>query len=133
MFKKIEQREVKKIEPSYFQQMLNSVFPNQNDDDEEEEEEETDEQKKKETPDFVNQANAEELAGNENDNGEISIKRSKTTGNIQFENENGINEDENLNHSNHRNDNENTTNINDKPAIEIDDSNAGGKKRRNKK
>ena len=34
--KQIEKREIKKIEPSYFQQMLNQVIPYQGDDDDEE-------------------------------------------------------------------------------------------------
>ena len=44
----IQKREVKKIEPSYFQQLLNQVIPLQNDDDEEEEEEVDDKEKKDE-------------------------------------------------------------------------------------
>jgi hypothetical protein len=49
--KEIEKRQVKKIEPSYFQQLLSSVVPIGGDDEEEEEEEEedkTDDKKKKE-------------------------------------------------------------------------------------
>ena len=44
--KQIEKRQVKKIEPSYFQQMISSMVPTANDDDEEEEEEEEDDKKK---------------------------------------------------------------------------------------
>ena len=43
----IEKRKVKKIEPSYFQQLLSSVVPMGNDEDEEEEEEEEDDKKEK--------------------------------------------------------------------------------------
>ena len=43
----IEKRKVKKIEPSYFQQLLSSVVPMGNDEDEEEEEEEEDYKKEK--------------------------------------------------------------------------------------
>ena len=43
----IEKRKVKKIEPSYFQQLLSSVVPMGNDEDEEEEEEEEDNKKEK--------------------------------------------------------------------------------------
>ena len=43
----IEKRKVKKIEPSYFQQLLSSVVPMGNDEDEEEEEEEKDDKKEK--------------------------------------------------------------------------------------
>ena len=43
----IEKRKVKKIEPSYFQQLLSSVVPMGNDEEEEEEEEEEDKKKKK--------------------------------------------------------------------------------------
>ena len=48
--KQIAKREIKKIEPSYFQQMLNQVIPYQGDDDDEEEDEEEDkkEEEKKE-------------------------------------------------------------------------------------
>ena len=42
----IEKRKVKKIEPSYFQQLLSSVVPMGNDEDEEEEEEEEEDDKK---------------------------------------------------------------------------------------
>ena len=45
-YKDIEKRQVKKIEPSYFQQLLSSVVPIGGDDDEEEEEEEDDKEKK---------------------------------------------------------------------------------------
>ena len=41
-YKDIEKRQIKKIEPSYFQQLLSSVVPMGGDDDEEEEEEEED-------------------------------------------------------------------------------------------
>ena len=43
----IEKRKIKKIEPSYFQQLLSSVVPIANDEDEEEEEEEEDDKKEK--------------------------------------------------------------------------------------
>ena len=43
----IEKRKVKKIEPSYFQQLLSSVVPMGNDEEEEEEEEEEDDKKEK--------------------------------------------------------------------------------------
>ena len=47
-YKDIEKRQVKKIEPSYFQQLLSSVVPIGGDEDEEEEEEEDDKAKKEE-------------------------------------------------------------------------------------
>ena len=46
--KQIKTREVKKIEPSYFQQILSNVVPINDDDDEEEEEEKEEDEKKKE-------------------------------------------------------------------------------------
>ena len=46
-YKDIEKRQVKKIEPSYFQQLLSSVVPIGGDEDEEEEEEEDDKEKEK--------------------------------------------------------------------------------------
>ena len=46
-YKDIEKRQIKKIEPSYFQQILSSVVPIGADDDEEEEEEEDDKKDKK--------------------------------------------------------------------------------------
>ena len=45
--KDIEKRQIKKIEPSFMQQLLSSVVPIGNDDDEEEEEEEEDDKKNK--------------------------------------------------------------------------------------
>ena len=46
--KEIEKRQIKKIEPSFMQQLLSNVVPIANDDDEEEEEEEEDKKDKKE-------------------------------------------------------------------------------------
>ena len=46
--KQIEKREIKKIEPSYFQQMLSQVIPIQPDDEDEEEEEDDDNKENKE-------------------------------------------------------------------------------------
>ena len=47
-YKQIEKREVKKIEPSYFQKLMSSVMPIGEDDDDEEEEDEEDDKNKKE-------------------------------------------------------------------------------------
>ena len=63
--KQIKTREVKKIEPSYFQQILSNVVPINDDDEEEEEEKEEDEEKKKE----------EEKKSNENEKNEEHEKK----------------------------------------------------------
>ena len=81
--KKIEQREIKKIEPSYFQYMLNQIFPYQADDDEEEEEEDSNDKK----PDFLKNSNEVE----EEDEGENSPQKEKTA---NIENESSINRED---------------------------------------
>ena len=58
----IQKREVKKIEPSYFQQLLNQVIPLQNDDSDEEEEDENDDKSK----DKKEEGNKEEKENDKN-------------------------------------------------------------------
>jgi hypothetical protein len=62
----IEKRKVKKIEPSYFQQLLSSVVPMGNDEEEEEEEEEEDDKKEKKDKDNKDEEKKdEEKKGND--------------------------------------------------------------------
>ncbi len=63
-YKDIEKRQIKKIEPSYFQQILSSVVPIGGDDDEEEEEEE-DDKKNEEKKNKKDQENEEKEKDNE--------------------------------------------------------------------
>lgn len=64
--KSIEKREPKKLEPSYFQQMINEVFPVEDEEEEEEEEEETETQKEntKGSADLLNEPNPEAKKNN---------------------------------------------------------------------
>ena len=62
----IEKRKIKKIEPSYFQQLLSSVVPIANDEDEEEEEEEEDDKKEKKEKKDENDKEGEKEEDNKN-------------------------------------------------------------------
>ena len=62
----IEKRKIKKIEPSYFQQLLSSVVPIANDEDEEEEEEEEDDKKEKKEEKDENNKEGEKEEDNKN-------------------------------------------------------------------
>ena len=64
-YKDLEKRQIKKIEPSFFQQILSSVVPIGGDDDEEEEEEEDDKKDKKDKKD--DKKDDEEEKDKEND------------------------------------------------------------------
>ena len=68
--KDIEKRQIKKIEPSYFQQLLSSVVPINNDDDEEEEEEEEDDKKDGKKKDKKEENKDEDKKDEENKNEE---------------------------------------------------------------
>ena len=73
--KEIEKRQIKKIEPSYFQQLLSTVMPIGGDDEEEEEEEEDDkkddkEKKKKEGEDKDNEKDDEKKENDKEKNEE---------------------------------------------------------------
>ena len=75
-YKDIEKRQIKKIEPSYFQQILSSVVPIGADDDEEEEEEE-DDKKNEEKKNKKDQENEEEKKDKDNEKEEEKKDKDK--------------------------------------------------------
>ena len=83
-YKDIEKRQVKKIEPSYFQQLLSSVVPIGGDEDEEEEEEEDDKEKKEKEKEDKKKKNEEK---NEKKNDEEKNEEDKKEENKDEEKE----------------------------------------------
>ena len=74
--KEIQKREIKKIEPSYFQKMLNQLVPLQNEDEDEEEEDEEEEKKDKDNK-GENKAENENEEKEEEDNKDEKNNKSK--------------------------------------------------------
>ena len=86
--KEIEKREVKKIEPSYFQQMLSSFVPIGGDDDEEEEEEEDDKKDKDKDKNKENEGKDEKDKKEEDEKDEKKEKKEEENNNEENNQEN---------------------------------------------
>ena len=87
----IEKRKIKKIEPSYFQQLLSSVVPIANDEDEEEEEEEEDDKKEKKEK---NNKEGDKEEDNKNNEDNKKDEENNKEGNKEKDNNDGNKDEE---------------------------------------